>query len=471
MDNKITCFYSIKNTNNIEKQFQISGKKITVTGFENLMETRTVRLIAETVKTDYTLIYTGFSLIELGEYALERMLGVVESTGAGLLYTDCFKIKDGIRNPHPHIDYKEGSLRDDFDFGSVLLYRTDILKKAVSQMQENYRFAALYDLRLKVSLLAPIIRLPEILYTEHELDIRTSGEKQFDYVDQKNREVQIEMEQVCTAHLKEIKAWLPPKFTTVDISGNDFPVESTIVIPVRNREKTIEDAVRSALSQQTSFLFNVIVVDNHSNDKTTEILQKISAEDHRLIHLIPERSDLGIGGCWNTAIMHPLCGKFAIQLDSDDLYIDEHVIARMVAAFYEQQCIMLIGSYQMVNFHLEEIPPGLIDHREWTSDNGRNNALRINGLGAPRAFYTPVLREIKMPNVSYGEDYATALAISRKYLIGRIYDPLYLCRRWEENSDASLNVKQLNEYNAYKDMLRTIELNARKKDCADETNA
>ena len=303
----------------------------------------------------------------------------------------------------------------------------------------------------------------EFLYTENETDKRKSGQKMFDYVDPKNRQVQIEMEQACTAHLKEVDAYLEPIFKEIAFDQSDFPVEASVIIPVRNREKTIGDAIESVLSQKTDFDFNLIIVDNFSTDGTSEIVKSFVEKDDRVIHLIPDRKDLGIGGCWNAGVAHDLCGKFSIQLDSDDLYIDDGVISKIVSAFYEQNCAMVVGSYQMVNFKLEEIPPGLIDHKEWTADNGRNNALRINGLGAPRAFYTPVLRDVKVPNTSYGEDYALGLNISRHYQIGRIYDPLYLCRRWEENSDAELDIYKSNAHNFYKDKIRTLEFWARQQ--------
>jgi hypothetical protein len=428
-----------------------------------LQQTSTLKILAGEIRTPYTLLYIQSLPLQLGAYAIERMLQVAGNTKAGLVYTDCYKIRGGVQQAHPVIDYQEGSLRDDFDFGSLLLYRSDAFIEAVNAMDVDYRSAALYDLRLKVSQKYRLFHLPEPLYTELETDHRSSGEKIFDYVDPKNRQVQIEMEQACTHHLKTIGAWLKPEFTPVSFSEERFPVEASVVIPVRNREKTIEDAVRSVLEQETQFPFNLIVVDNHSTDRTTELLQKIAATDSRLIHIIPNRNDLGIGGCWNTAIMHPQCGKFAIQLDSDDIYIDNQVIQTVVDAFYEQNCAMIVGTYRMVNFKLEEIPPGIIDHREWTPDNGRNNALRINGLGAPRAFYTPVLRKIKLPNTSYGEDYAAGLSISSRYRIGRIYKPLYLCRRWDDNSDASLDIHKQNAHNSYKDRIRTIELLARKR--------
>ncbi len=308
-----------------------------------------------------------------------------------------------------------------------------------------------------------MVRIPELLYTEVETDTRKSGEKQFDYVDPRNRAVQVEMEEACTRHLKAIGGFLKPEFRKVAFDNESFPCEASVIIPVRNRAKTIEDAVESVFSQQAGFPFNLIVVDNHSTDGTTEILQRLAARDARLVHILPERNDLGIGGCWTTAIMDPRCGKFAIQLDSDDLYIDDKVVQTIVDCFYRESCAMVVGSYRMVNFNLEEIPPGVIDHKEWTPGNGPNNALRINGLGAPRAFYTPLLRESRIPNTSYGEDYAVGLRLSRTYRIGRIYDPLYLCRRWDENSDASLDVVKTNNHNLYKDRLRTIELMARKR--------
>ena len=434
-----------------------------------LQQTQTWKTIVTRIDTAYTLVCLQTMPLQLGAYAIDRMLQVITDTDAGMVYADRYKIKDGSLHPHPVNDYQEGSLRDDFDFGSLLLYHSSTLKEAVNEMDSDYQAAALYDLRLKVTKRKSLFHLTEFLYTEMETDVRKSGEKLFDYVDPKNRQVQIEMEQACTRYLKDVGAWLKPDFIPFDFSAEAFPVEATVVIPVRNREKTINDAIQSVLIQETAFPFNVIVVDNHSTDKTTEILRKIAAVDRRLIHLIPERNDLGIGGCWNEAIMHPLCGKFAIQLDSDDLYIDRNVIQTVVNAFYEQHSAMMVGTYQMVNFQLEKIPPGIIDHREWTPDNGRNNALRINGLGAPRAFYTPILRTIKFPNTSYGEDYAVGLAISRNYLIGRIYQPLYLCRRWEENSDASLDVNKLNAHNHYKDSIRTIELLARKNQNSYET--
>lgn len=427
---------------------------------DSLTSTATVRLIAAKSTTEFTLIYTKTTPLSTGYFALERMVVVATDAEAGMLYADYRQIIRGQVEPVPLIDYQEGSLRDDFNFGSVLLYHTPSLQEAAAGMSVDYRFGGLYDLRLRVSLKSNLVHLNEILYTEEEKDDRQSGEKQFDYVDPRNRAVQIEMEQVCTAYLKEIGGWLPPVFKDVSFDGYTFANEASVIIPVRNRVNTVEDAVKSALSQTPDFPFNVIVIDNHSTDGTTELLQRLSA-DKRLIHIIPERKDLGIGGCWNVGVHHPECGKFAVQLDSDDVYSSPETLTRIVRAFYEQNCAMVVGTYRMTNFDMEEIPPGVIDHKEWTPENGRNNALRINGLGAPRAFFTPTLREIKVPNTSYGEDYALGLAFSRNYQIGRIYDVLYLCRRWEGNSDASLSIEKQNINNSYKDKIRTVELQAR----------
>ncbi|ASB50036.1 glycosyltransferase family 2 protein [Alkalitalea saponilacus] len=424
-------------------------------------DVKTIIMAAESSVSEYSLFYTKTSPLKTGPFGLERMVQIAQDTGAGMVYSDHYKMMNGKSVLHPLIDYQSGSLRDDFDFGSLLLYRTDAIKNVAPTLDKSWQYGGLYALRLAVSRIYSVFRIPEFLYTEMETDNRASGEKIFDYVDPKNRAVQIEMEEICTANLKAIGGWLQPRFSEIDLSDSGFPVEASVIIPVRNRVKTIEDAIKSVLSQETKFPFNLIVVDNHSTDGTTELLQKMAESDEKLIHLIPDRNDLGIGGCWNYGVFHDACGKFAIQLDSDDLYINNQVIQTIVEAFYEQQCAMVVGSYQMVNFNLKEIPPGLIDHREWTPENGRNNALRINGLGAPRAFYTPVLREIRLPNTSYGEDYAVGLRISRQYQIGRIYEPLYLCRRWEENSDASLDVVKMNGHNLYKDRIRTIELQAR----------
>jgi hypothetical protein len=423
----------------------------------------TARKIALHTNTAYMLLYTKYLPLKLGDFALQRFLQVASDTFSGMVYADYSTRKDGYLQPTPLIDYQDGSLRDDFNFGSLLLFETAAFIESISRMKDHFQFAGLYDLRLKLSQKYSIFHLPEFLYTEVEEDNRKSGEKQFDYVNPRNRQVQIEMEQACTSHLKETGAWLSPRFKPIHFNESVFACEASVIIPVKNRARTIGDAIASVLTQQAEFKYNLIIVDNHSDDDTSRIIQSFCRNNQRVIHHIPDRNDLGIGGCWNEALFHPDCGKFAIQLDSDDLYIDNSVLSRIVAAFYEQNCAMLVGSYRMVNFKLDEIPPGIIDHREWTPENGRNNALRINGLGAPRAFYTPVLRNIRVPNVSYGEDYAIGLHISRYYQIGRIYEPLYLCRRWEENSDAALDIHKLNTYNLYKDKIRTIEIRARQQ--------
>jgi hypothetical protein len=424
--------------------------------------TVTVRKIADhSDGAEYALVLAGTGRVSFGMLALERFLQVASGTGAAMIYSDYFDRVDGILQPHPVIDYQPGSLRNDFEFGPVLFFRSTSLVGAMAGIAESMEFGGLYQLRLKLSQTELPRRIPEYLYSVEPVDTRASGKKMFDYVDPKNRDVQIEMEQAVTTHLKEIGAYLEPDFEDIRFEEGDFPVEASVIIPVLNREKTVADAIKSVMSQECSFEFNLILVDNHSTDRTTSIVRELAATHPRLIHVIPERRDLGIGGCWNVGIHHPQCGKFAVQLDSDDLYAGKDTLQRMVDAFYEQQCAMVVGSYRMCNFDLEEIPPGVVDHREWTPENGRNNALRINGLGAPRAFYTPVLRKINIPNVSYGEDYGVGLAISRHYQIGRLYEPLYLCRRWEDNSDASLSIEALNRHNSYKDRLRSFELAAR----------
>jgi hypothetical protein len=428
---------------------------------DSLQSSETIRKIAGKSDTAYSLIYTKYTTLELGQFAIERFFRIAEDTQAGLVYSDYYELKEAVRSNHPVIDYQKGSVRDDFNFGSVLFYNTENLKKAVAETTADYQFAGLYNLRLKVSQHAELIHMNEFLYSEVEFDTRKSGEKQFDYVDPKNRVVQMEMEAACTDYLKNIGAYLAPRFKKIEFSESNFPVEASVIIPIRNRVKTVEDAIKSVLMQQTSFAFNLIIIDNFSTDGTSELIEKYAREDQRVIHLIPDRNDLGIGGCWNEGVHHAACGKFAVQLDSDDVYQSENTLQTIVDAFYAQNCAMVIGSYTMTNFAMETIAPGLIDHKEWTPDNGRNNALRINGLGAPRAFYTPVLRDIKVPNTSYGEDYALGLRISREYQIGRIYESLYLCRRWDENSDASLDVAKMNGHNSYKDKIRTVELKAR----------
>ena len=428
----------------------------------NVRSTVSLREIASGIKTKYTLLYQKAASCDMSEDALARMVRVADDTGALMVYADHYVVKDGIREAHPLIDLQEGALRDDFDFGTVTLVRTDVLREFTERQSREYEYAALYAFRLYMQRKGLIFHLNEYLYTSEMLDMRKSGEKQFDYVNPRNREVQIEMEQAVTEHLTIIGALVDnKKYKEPQFTLGDFPVEASVIIPVFNREKTIADAVRSALSQEASFEYNVIVVDNHSTDNTGKILREIS--DPRLVVIVPERTDLGIGGCWNEAVYSKSCGRFAVQLDSDDLYSGTDTLQRIVDCFHEQRTGMVIGSYRMCDFNLQTLPPGIIDHREWTDDNGANNALRINGLGAPRAFFTPLLREVGFPNTSYGEDYALGLWFSRTYRIGRIYDELYLCRRWGGNSDADLSIDKLNKNNSYKDKLRTIELLARKK--------
>ena len=420
----------------------------------------TIRQIAAEATADYALVYTKSTTLELGYLALERLLQIAEDTNAGLVYADHYQVKGDEQVKAPVIDYQKGSLRDDFDFGSVLFFDAEALKESVSRMADTYEHAALYDLRLKLSQRYALVHANEYLYSEVEEDNRKSGEKQFDYVDPRNRDRQIEMEKACTQHLKEIGGYLEPQFEDIDFNQGTFEVEASVIIPVRNRQATIAAAIESVLRQKAAFKFNIIIIDNHSTDGTTEAIEAFKA-DGRVVHLIPQRNDLGIGGCWNYGVNSEHCGKFAVQLDSDDLYKDEHTLQTIVDAFYEQRCAMVIGTYMMTDFDLNPLPPGVIDHKEWTPDNGRNNALRINGLGAPRAFYTPVLRSIGLPNTSYGEDYAMGLNISRRFQIGRIYDVLYLCRRWGGNSDAALSIERVNANNLYKDRIRTWELEAR----------
>ena len=440
---------------------------------DRLESSNTVSSIAENTDADYVIICTKATPIRWGLYALERFLRTADDTGAVMVYSDHYSVQEGKLEKHPVIDYQAGSLRDDFDFGSLWLVKAQNLLDFVAQQdRQEYQFAGLYDLRLYLSRVGEIFHINEFLYTEDELDTRKSGEKQFDYVNPRNREVQIEMEKACTHHLEKVGALVDTNYyRQPDFDEQEFEYEASVIIPVFNREKTIADAVKSALSQKTSFKFNVIVVNNHSTDRTGEILSEIAHEMEerndkqagRLVQIVPDRNDLGIGGCWNMAINSDHCGKFAVQLDSDDLYSSPKTLQKIVDAFHKQKAAMMIGSYRMCDFDLNTLPPGLIDHKEWTEDNGCNNALRINGLGAPRAFFTPLVRQIQFPNTSYGEDYALGLVFSRRYRIGRIYDELYLCRRWGGNSDAALSIDKVNANNLYKDRLRTMELKARQQ--------
>ena len=481
MNRSITCFLTFTedklSDNSLEQFSQCKDivKIIRLQRNDNINSSETLQKIAGLCDTENLLICTKPDSIKLGFKGIERMADYLWPANTGMAYSDHYKIKDGICVPYPLTDYQTGSVRDDFDFGSLIIFRTALFQKALKLLksQKIYKYSAMYALRLAISRISEIVHINEFLYTEKETDLRLSGEKQFDYVDPRNREVQIEREEAFTCHLKAIGAYLSQRTKTIDINEECFEYEASVIIPVRNRARTIGDAIKSVLSQKTDFRFNLIIVDNHSDDGTTEIIREYSQKTSLpevtdinqynipIIHIIPERGDLGIGGCWNLAVDHELCGRFAVQLDSDDIYSNENTLQTIVRKFHEEKCAMVVGTYKMTNFNLETLPPGIIDHKEWTDTNGHNNALRINGLGAPRAFYTPLLRKTRVPNTSYGEDYALGLDFSREYKIGRIYDVLYLCRRWEGNSDAALSIEKINKNNTYKDSLRSLEIKIR----------
>ncbi|MBQ2075429.1 MAG: glycosyltransferase [Muribaculaceae bacterium] len=497
MMTKINCFIpfasaeqaqatvdGLKSNPLVNKIFLLAGDDAqgTIEGCEmlkvnNLTSTATIKAIAEHSDACVTLLYTKYVTLKFAPFAIERFVKILADTQSGMVYADHYNVTDKGADKAPVIDYQMGSLRDDFDFGSVMVFCAECFKKAAAAMKATYEHAGLYDLRLKLSQRCAITHINEFLYSDVELDTRKSGEKIFDYVDPRNRGRQIEMEAACTEHLKEIGGYLAPtkvvdgkevpNFKHIEFDHDKFEVEATVMIPVRNRIRTIRDAIDSVLRQKTNFKFNLMVVDNFSTDGTREAIA--AYDDPRLIHIIADYYDMGIGGYWNLAAHHEKAGKFVVQLDSDDMYKDENTLQTMVNAFYEQNVAMVVGTYLMTDINCNPIPPGVIDHKEWTPENGRNNALRINGLGAPRAFYTPVLREVMLPNTSYGEDYALGLNISRTYQIGRVYEPVYLCRRWDDNSDANVDVVKMNNNNLYKDRMRTWELMARiamnKKEC------
>lgn len=468
MNKNITFFTVTDNNGNSDYAQNISGeceyiKNIYYISCNEINSSEGIRRISQKANTDLILIYTKPYPLKTGYKAIERMADYLKPENAGMAYADHYVMKGDTCSPHPVTDYQEGSVRDDFDFGSLIMFKTDIFRKAAETLsaQDEYSYSALYALRLAVSRISGITHIREFLYTEIENDLRKSGEKQFDYVDPRNRDVQIEREKTFTYHLKQIDAYLPQREQLINTKEGDFEYEASVIIPVRNRVRTIDDAIKSVLEQETDFKFNIIIIDNHSTDGTSDCIAGYKDND-KVIHIIPKRTDLGIGGCWNIGIDHPKCGRYAVQLDSDDLYSSPHTLQTIVDKFRTEKCAMVIGSYRMTNFSLETLPPGVIEHKEWTDSNGHNNALRINGLGAPRAFYTPLLREIRVPNTSYGEDYALGLAFSRNYKIGRIYDVVYLCRRWEGNSDAALSIEKINNNNSYKDSLRTLEINIRR---------
>jgi hypothetical protein len=425
-----------------------------------------IKKVIEKSSTNYLMFINGSRILEMTGNGVEKFISAAKNTNTGWIYSD-YNEKEGEKiSHHSLINYQSGSIRDDFDFGQCFLINVESARKCLPDLfsvKNKYLFSGLYDLRLTISRKSALLRILEPLYSVEILEESSESEKMFEYVDPKNRQVQIEMEEVATHHLKEIDAYINPLNKRSVNFENNFNYEASVVIPVKNRVDTIADAIKSALTQKTKFSFNIIIVDNHSDDGTTEKIKNIVSGDKKIVHIIPQSSDLGIGGCWNEAVLHPDCGKFVVQLDSDDLYSDENTLQKIIDKFYEENCAMFIGSYMLTDYDLNEIPPGIIDHREWTDENGHNNALRINGLGAPRAFYTPIIREVKFPNISYGEDYAVALAISRQYKIGRIFEPGYLCRRWEGNTDASLSIDKQNSNNVYKDSLRTKEIKLRQE--------
>lgn len=470
MTQQIDCFIARGNEEETLKNVEafqneaLVGNVTVVDG--NMKASATLKQIAGQTSAKYTLLFLKGQYIQIGYLALQRMVQVADITRAAMTYADHYNISaDGKRTDAPTIDYQMGALRDDFNFGSVLLFRTDALKEAVVRMKADYQAAGFYDLRLKLAEKYQFSHINEYLYSEVELDTRKTGEKLFDYVDPRNRTSQIEMEQAVTEYLKEIGGYLKPEFEPIDIQAGHFPVEVSVMIPVRNRIRTIRDAIESAQNQRTTFDYNIFIIENgpecHSTDGTTEAIDEMAANDGRIVHIVTPRRDLGVGGSWNLCAHDPRCGRFIVQLDSDDVYLDENTLQTYYDAFMEQKTGAIIGTYELTDINKNILPPGKIDHAEWTPENGRNNALRINGLGAPRGMYSPLLRDITMPNVNYGEDYAFMLALSRHYLIGRIYDPVYCCRRWDDNSDGDLSIEKENRNNTYKDRIRTWELMAR----------
>jgi len=420
-----------------------------------ITSSESLKKINKSVKSEFILLIISESEIELGQLSYERISNLARSFRSGIIYSDYLETDNNILTPHPLVEYQTGSVRDNFNFGHIMFFRKDIFSEAIKELKGGYKYAGLYSFRLIISIKYPIVRIPEYLYSATRNKI---NENPFEYINSKNRDIQIEMENAFTDYLKRINAFIKPTGKEIDLNFNTFKNEVSVIIPVKNRVGTISDAVNSALNQNTDFPYNLIVVDNHSDDGTSEVLEILARSNKNLIHLIPDLTNLEIGGCWNVGIHHTDCGKFAIQLDSDDIYTDENTLQKVVNVFRKEKCAMVIGSYKLTDFQYNLIPPGIIDHLEWTKENGMNNALRINGLGAPRAFFTPLIRKINFPNVSYGEDYSMGLAISRCYKIGRIYEPIYMCRRWEGNSDSLLSIEKENTYNFYKDKIRTLEI-------------
>ena len=442
---------------NVERFDGCSSIKI-----DSLTDSGTFRQIESSAGTNFILYLNTTAEVKLSENALQKFLEEAKKPNIGLLYSDYYSITNSDKKPFPTIDNQLGSVRDDFNLGPLIVMNKIGLSKAINECEGNHKYSGFYEIRLSLSRNNSISRIPEYLYSSIEKKDTDAYEKQFNYLDPSKLEVQKEMETVFSIHLKKINAFLKPDFEDIVFADN-FKFEASIVIPVLNRKNTIGDAVNSILNQETDFNFNIIIVDNHSTDGTSGIIKSFAEKNKNILHIIPKRTDLQIGGCWNEAVEHPECGKFAVQLDSDDLYSDQYTLQKIVNKFYEEKCGMVIGSYKLTDFNLQEIPPGIIDHKEWTYENGRNNALRINGLGAPRAFYTPILRKLKFPNVSYGEDYFVSLAISRRFKIARIFEPVYICRRWEGNSDSKLTIEKENTNNFFKDTIRTNEITARQK--------
>jgi hypothetical protein len=427
---------------------------------------KVINKIIKQAETSYLLFINGNSDIDLSMEPVKTFILEADKYNAGWVYSDYYDKQKNKLEQHSLIDYQTGSIRDDFDFGPCFLVNADFAKETLNDfisLKSNFLYSGLYDLRLSITRKYPVVRISEPVYFAIISSELSVSNKMFEYLDPKNSKVQIEMEKIVTHHLKEIGAYVDPRLKKSLDFDREFENEASVIIPVKNRVTTISDAIQSALFQKTDFPFNIIVVDNHSTDGTTEEIRKFSKNDNKIIHIIPNKDDLLIGGCWNEAIFHQECGKFVVQLDSDDIYSDENTLQKIIDTFYQEKCAMVIGSYKLTDYDLKEIPPGLVNHREWTDENGQNNALRINGLGAPRAFYSSIVRGIKFLNVSYGEDYAMGLEVSRQYKIGRIYEPVYICRRWEGNTDALLSIEKQNANNFYKDSLRTKEIIARQE--------
>ena len=470
-ENALKNIDTFSNSELVDKVYLITDKtikpseKFDVLNSKYPFSSEAMEMILHHAASDFILLITSESVVHVDDNSLKRMMLIAEQNNSGWVYSDFYLNVNGVITNHPLIDYQSGSIRDDFNFGHIILIKTSVFESAVKSNPGNakYNFAGLYALRLAISRESFLTRIPEPLYTAEIFEAENVKMKMFEYLNPQYRKLQLEMEAAATVHLKIISAFLQPRNNTVSFNEHIFEDEAAVIIPVKNRAGTIQEAVESALHQRTDFKFNIIVVDNHSNDGTTEIIKTISSKNKNVFHLIPQRTDLQIGGCWNEAINHSLCGRFVVQLDSDDKYSDEKTLQKIIDKFYKEKCAMVIGSYKLTDFKLNEIPPGIIDHKEWTDENGHNNALRVNGLGAPRAFFTPVVRQIQFPDVSYGEDYAMGLAVCRSYRIGRIFEPVYICRRWEGNTDSSITIEKQNANNFYKDSIRTLEILERQK--------